>query len=37
MDFKVDGPWKVLSVTMVDRHEKILNSRRSRMVKTIPF
>ena len=29
--------WKVLSVSMVDRHEKCLNSRRSRMAKTVTF
>ena len=29
--------WKVLSVTMVGRQEKFLNSRRSRMTKTVTF
>ena len=29
--------WQVLSVTMVGRPEKYLNSRRSRMAKTVTF
>ena len=29
--------WKVLSATMVCRKEKLLNSRRSRMAKTVTF
>ena len=40
MDFKVDGSmkhWKVLSITMVGWQEKFLNSRCSRLAKTVAF
>ena len=40
MDFKVDWAkehWKVLPATMIGRQEKILNSRRSAIAKTVTF
>ena len=40
MDFKVEGAmehWKVMLVTMDDKQEKFLNSRLSRMTKTLHF
>ena len=38
IDFEVKEPWNTeKSATMVGRQEKFLNSRRSRMIKTVTF
>ena len=40
MDLRVDGAkehWKLFPATMLTRQENILNSRRSRMAKTVTF
>ena len=39
MDFKVEGPWNTekYQPPWLGLHEKILNSRRSRIAKTVTF